>query len=212
MSTKQTKAAPINVPSFAPALNKLTAAIKTAAIKRDAIEGKLIETASAVFEQYRVALINADVPRDLAGSKAIRAAVNKARKESLAFTNLTASGVYKSATLSNYCTSLILCWANGVEFRASAFLSEANGGLKRPDWWPVKAAQPSAEAESEAADEAPESKLSTGNGAVETLDARSIGLEGTKFLQHVRAFYGDKAADDALDALMTAIPGFRITV
>ena len=209
--TKQAKPAPINVPSFAPALNKLTAAIKTAAIKRDAIEGKLIETASAVFEQYRVALINADVPRDLAGSKAIRAAVNKARKESLAFTNLTASGVYKSATLSNYCTSLILCWANGVEFRASAFLSEANGGLKRPDWWPVKAAQPSAEAESEAADEAPESDFKA-PGPLEVTNERTVGLEATALIGHVRKIHGDAVADKLCDALIDIIPGFRITV
>ena len=49
VSTKQNKPAPINVPSFAPSLNRITKAIVTAETKVDNIRANATETVAGIF-------------------------------------------------------------------------------------------------------------------------------------------------------------------
>ena len=149
------------------------------------------------------------MPKTLAGSKAITERITAAMKESLQFINLINAGLYKEKTFKHYRTGLILSYVNNVPFSANNANSVKDGGLPRPEWWPTKAKP--ADGASKDEGEAPESDFKA-PGPLEVTNERTIGLEGTAFIGHVRKIHGDAVADKLCDAMIDVIPGFRITV
>ena len=108
---------------------------------------------------------------------------------------------FEPKTLTNYVTGAKRAYVAGMEWRADAYQAEDKCGIPAFPWSTrsgtgAKAAKAKVKAPSKA----------------EVKTVRDLNKEATEFLGDVRKLYGDKVADAVLDALMTALPKFKVVV
>jgi len=207
----------INVPAFP--VNILRDALTKGATKVAAAEDAVVSAVGLVFTKFTDALITqGGIPNSSEGRNAIRKAVNIWRDDA-EIVNVLESGMFghrlKAETLTQYSTGVMLCYFAKREWYAGAAKTPEQGGVPRPQWWLEAEAKRSASvAAARAAKAAGKEKPAEPGkpGKPEVWSDPEIRKEASHLVRGIRALYGDRAGDAVLDALMTAIPKFRIEV
>jgi len=207
----------INVPAFP--VSVLRDALTKGAAKVAAAEDAVVSAVGLVFTKFTDALITqGDIPNSIEGRNAIRKAVN-AWKEDADIISVLESEMFgqrlKAETLGQYSTGVALCYFAKREWYAGAAKTPEQGGVARPQWWIDAEAKRSASvAAARAAKAAGKEKPAEPGkpGKPEVWSDPALRKEASHLVRGIRALYGDKQADAVLDALMTAIPKFRIEV
>ena len=187
------------VPSFPVTefANAVVSGGETVADALNAIES-VKDQVRMVYARYTDMLIAAGtVPKDETGRKAIRKAVNDGIKTAInadaerggSLGDILASElIFKKTTLSQYVTGVILCYMNGVAWRANAANTVEQGGEPRPAWWKT----------SEKAD-APEKPSGVESGSQDTLR-----LELAQVVAHCRTLGFVDLAEAIFDAIIAS--------